>query len=55
MPWKSGDASSHTKRANTAQKKKLWAEIANEELAATGDEGAAIRVANAAIRRIKKK
>jgi hypothetical protein len=52
MPWKASDASGHTKQANTARKPQVWAEIANAELAKHGDEGRAIRAANAAVRRI---
>jgi uncharacterized protein YdaT len=51
MPWTPDDAPSHTKKANTAKTRRLWAEIANKVLAETGDEGRAIREANAVIAR----
>lgn len=54
MPWTAGDASSHTKKANTEAKKKKWAKIANRALTTCladggnqGDcEASAIRIAN---------
>jgi hypothetical protein len=52
MPWKASDAMGHTKQANTKKKRRVWAEIANAELHKHGDEGRAIRAANAAVRRI---
>ncbi len=51
MPWTPEDAPSHTKKATTDKAKRLWAEIANQVLARTGDEGRAIREANAVIAR----
>jgi uncharacterized protein YdaT len=51
MPWTAEDAPSHTKKAATAKTKHLWAEIANKVLEDTGDEGRAIREANAVIAR----
>jgi uncharacterized protein YdaT len=51
MPWTPEDAPSHTKKANTPKTQRLWAEIANKVLAETGDEGRAIREANAVIAR----
>ena len=49
MPWKSGDAKKHTKKADTAAKRLQWARVANRVLSETGDEGRAIRIANAAV------
>jgi hypothetical protein len=51
MPWTSTDAERHTHQATTAELKELWAKIANEALERTGDEGRAIRKANAVIGR----
>ncbi len=51
MPWTSNDAERHTHKANTVQLKELWAKVANEALERTGDEGRAIREANAVIAR----
>jgi hypothetical protein len=39
------------KGTRTSELKKLWAEVANECLERTGDEGRAIREANAVIAR----
>ena len=49
MPWKMSDAPHHTKKANTPAKKKQVATVANKVLQESGDEGKAIRVANAAV------
>ena len=51
MPWTAKDASHKTGHANTPKRKRLLAAIANKQLAAHGDEGRAIRVANAAVNR----
>jgi hypothetical protein len=51
MPWTPQDATSHTKMATTDTAKRLWAEIANQVLAKSGDEDRAIRQANAIIAR----
>lgn len=51
MPWDEGDASGKTHKANTPKKKREWAHVANSELAATGDEGRAVRAANAVVAR----
>ncbi|GBQ35281.1 hypothetical protein AA11237_0936 [Acidocella aminolytica 101 = DSM 11237] len=51
MPWKAEDAYSHTHKANTRSLQELWAKVANEALARTGDEGRAIREANAVVAR----
>ena len=49
MPWSMGSALTHTKKANTPAKKKQWSSTANAVLAKSGDEGKAVRVANAAV------
>lgn len=51
MPWTADDAEGHTKKANTAAKKKQWAAVANKVLKDTGDEAKAIKEANAAVSR----
>jgi hypothetical protein len=51
MPWTSNDAERHTHKATTAELKELWAKVANESLERSGDEGRAIREANAVIAR----
>ena len=55
MPWKKKDATSHTKAASTPAKNKEWTSVANAVLKKTGDEGTAIRVANAQVKGKKKK
>lgn len=51
MPWTMESAGRHTRKATTAATKKQWADTANAVLAKTGDEGKAIRIANAAVKK----
>lgn len=51
MPWTAEEAERHTKKADSPKRQRMWAEIANSVLADTGDEGRAIREANAAVAR----
>jgi len=51
MPWTPDDAERHTRKATTSPLKELWAKVANESLERTGDEGRAIREANAVVAR----
>jgi hypothetical protein len=51
MPWTPDDAEKHTHKATSRELKELWAKIANERLERTGDEGRAVREANAVIAR----
>jgi hypothetical protein len=51
MPWTADDAERHTHKAATPELKELWAKVANESLGRDGDEGRAIREANAVIAR----
>jgi len=51
MPWSPDDAEKHTHKATTAELKALWAKVANETLERTGDEGRAVREANAVVAR----
>lgn len=55
MPWSSKDATRHTKKAKSAKQKRQFAHVANSILKRTGDEGRAIRGANAAVGRKKKR
>jgi hypothetical protein len=51
MPWTSKGAKRHTHKVTTPALKGLWAKVANESLERTGEEGRAIREANAVIGR----
>ena len=51
MPWTPDDAERHTHKATTRALQELWAKVANEALERTGDEGRAIREANAVVAR----
>src|SRR6185312_5238825 len=51
MPWSPSDAARHTSHADTPEKRKAWAHIANGILKKTGDEGEAVRIANAYVHR----
>lgn len=56
MPWSPSDGPSrHTKKANSPAKRKQWADVANKVREESGDEGRAIREANAAVKRNKGK
>jgi hypothetical protein len=51
MPWIPEDAASHTQKTTTIELQELWAQVANERLESTGNEGRAIREANAVVAR----
>jgi hypothetical protein len=51
MPWSPDEAETHTHKATTRELKELWAKVANETLERTGNEGRAIREANAVVAR----
>ena len=52
MPWTADDGPArHTKKANTAKKRRQWAHVANGVLAKTGDDALAVREANGVIAR----
>jgi hypothetical protein len=51
MPWTPNDAERHTRKAATLELQELWAKVANESLERDGDEGRAIREANAVVAR----
>jgi hypothetical protein len=55
MPWTFLVAKKHTHLADTAERQDLWAKVANEQLRKHGDEGRAIREANAVVKRTHKK
>lgn len=56
MPWSPSDGPArHTKKANSPNKKRQWSHVANSVLSKTGDEGRAVREANAAVKRNKGK
>ena len=48
------DASVNTKKASSPTKKKQWAATANAVLKKTGDDVAAIKIANAAVKKSHK-
>lgn len=54
MPWSGGSFKKHNKSLSSNQSDKA-ARIANSILKSTGDEGKAIRIANATIRRMSPK
>jgi uncharacterized protein YdaT len=55
MPWTMRDAYEHTHKATTPKKKRQFAKVANKVLSESGDEGKAIRIANAAVKKDKRK
>lgn len=54
MPWGPSDARKKTHKANTPKKQRQWRDVANSVLASSGDEGRAVREANAVIARKRK-
>jgi hypothetical protein len=52
MPWTAADAEKHHEGLSDHQKE-VWARVANDILERTGDEGRAIRGANAAVNRMR--
>lgn len=55
MPWTPSDATKHTKKATSATSKRQWRDVANAVLKKTGDEGRAVREANAAVAKRRRK
>ena len=53
MPWSSADATKKTKKAKSPKAKKQWSSVANKVLKDSGDEGKAVRIANAAVAKRK--
>ena len=54
MPWRPDNAREHTRKADTGRKKRAWSKIANEALKSGKSEAAAIRIANAAVKKVGK-
>jgi uncharacterized protein YdaT len=55
MPWGAKDATRFTKKARSKPAKRQFAAVANAMLAKTHDEGRAIRAANSAVAKRKKR
>lgn len=55
MPWTQKDSARHTKRAKSPKRKRQWSKVANSILERTGDEGRAVRGANAAVKKAETK
>lgn len=51
MPWGDEDATRHTKKARSSASRHRWSSVANKILDESGDEGKAIRIANAAVKK----
>lgn len=52
MPWTPDDGPArHTKKATTPATRKQWSDVANKVLSESGDEGKAVRIANAAVKK----
>lgn len=49
MPWGPGDAKRHTKKAKSGVAQRQWSDVANSVLKRTGNEGRAVRSANAVV------
>ena len=55
MPWKPSDATRHTKKAKSPKAERQWRDVANSVLSKAGDEGRAVREANAVVKRRRRK
>lgn len=55
MPWDAKSAARHTKKAKSPAAKRQWAATADSVLAKSGDEAKAIRIANSAVKKRKRK
>jgi hypothetical protein len=55
MPWRAKDAFGKTHKAKSPAAKRQWAKVANSVLRKTGNEGRAVRAANAAVAHRRKK
>jgi uncharacterized protein YdaT len=55
MPWQPEDAPRHSHKADTEALRRMWSEVANKVLEETGDEGRAVRIANAVVARNRRK
>jgi uncharacterized protein YdaT len=55
LPWTAKSARRHTKKAKSPKAKRQWSKVANAVLKHGGSEGKAIRIANAAVKRRKKR
>ena len=51
MPWKMSDAPKFTKKAKSPKAKRTFSKTANAVLSKTGDEGKAVRIADAAVKK----
>ena len=51
MPWTERDVGRHNKSVKGSKGKRQWADVANAVLKRTGNEGRAIREANAVAKR----
>ena len=51
MPWTPKSAKRHTKKAKSPKAKRQWSKVANRVLKSTGNEGRAVRAANAAVKK----
>lgn len=51
MPWGPEDATRHDKKARSGVAKRQWSDVANSVLSRTGDEGRAVREANAVVKK----
>ena len=55
MPWNARQVARKTKKAKSPKQKRQWVHVANSVLKRTGDEGRAVRSANAAVKKAEAK
>jgi hypothetical protein len=54
MPWNPGDAKKHTKKAKSPKQERQWSAVANSMLETGKGDAAAIKAANAVIKKGKR-
>ncbi len=55
MPWKAKDSAKHTRKAKSKKAKRMWSKVANAVLKGGGSEGSAVRIANSAVKKARRK
>lgn len=51
MPWTAAEATKHSRKADTPEKRRQWADVADSELERGASDAAAIRAADAVVAR----
>ena len=55
MPWTPKEAVKHNRSVKSSKRKRQWSKVANAILEKTGDDARAIRGANSAVKKAKRR